>query len=144
MHREHLGTSLCQHARIGFGQVRNVLCVKGVDRIGVRVYYCRSCCKAVRVGGGDSGGHLLQETTSRGRSGLVCPSRTSGGEEEGGGARSEPGEARTILLLHIISFGPSQQPLMVRTFFKVHMEFGSYFVALRTNKRHHHQASLSR
>ena len=33
-------------------------------------------------GEGDSGGHVLRETTSRGLSGLVCPSRTSerGGE----------------------------------------------------------------
>ena len=43
-------------------------------------------------GEGDSGGHVLRETTSRGLCGLVCPSRTSecGGEgdcvkEEGGG-----------------------------------------------------------
>jgi hypothetical protein len=34
-------------------------------------------------GGGDLGGHVLRETTSRGLCGLVCPSRTSerGGEE---------------------------------------------------------------
>ena len=32
--------------------------------------------------------------------------------------RSGPGEARTILLLHIISVRPSKQPLMVRTFLK--------------------------
>jgi hypothetical protein len=32
-------------------------------------------------GEGDSGGHVLRETTSRGLSGLVCPSRTS---ERGG------------------------------------------------------------
>jgi hypothetical protein len=31
-----------------------------------------------------------------------------GGEEEGGGVRSGPGEARTILLLHIISVRPSK------------------------------------
>jgi hypothetical protein len=42
-------------------------------------------------GGGDMGGHVLRETTSRGLCGLVCPSRTSerGGEgdcvKEGGG-----------------------------------------------------------
>ena len=42
--------------------------------------------------------------------------------------RSGPGEARTILLLHIISAGPSKQPLMVRTFLKVYMEHFSYFV----------------
>jgi hypothetical protein len=40
-------------------------------------------------------------------------------EEEGGGVRSGPGAARTILLLHIISARPSKQPLMVRTFLKV-------------------------
>ena len=61
-----------------------------------------------------------------------------GGEEEGGGVRSGPGEARAILLLHIISARPSKQPLMVRTFLKVYMELGSHFVSARTNKRHHH------
>jgi hypothetical protein len=45
--------------------------------------------------------------------------------------RSGPGEARTILLLHIISVRPSKQPLMVRTFLKVHMELGSYFLFLQ-------------
>ena len=50
-----------------------------------------------------------------------------GGEEEGGGVRSGLGEARTILLLLIISVCPSEQPLMVRTFLKVYMELGSYF-----------------
>ena len=40
-------------------------------------------------------------------------------EEEGGGVRSGPGAARTILLVHIISARPSKQPLMVRTFLKV-------------------------
>jgi hypothetical protein len=51
--------------------------------------------------------------------------------EEGGGMRSGPGEARTILLLHIISARPSKQPLMVRTFLKVYMELGSYFLFLQ-------------
>jgi hypothetical protein len=32
-------------------------------------------------GEGDSGGHVLRETTSRGLTGLVCPSRTN---ERGG------------------------------------------------------------
>jgi hypothetical protein len=41
--------------------------------------------------------------------------------------RSGPGEARTILLLHIISVSPSKQTLMVRTFLKVYMELGSSF-----------------
>jgi hypothetical protein len=53
------------------------------------------------------------------------------GEEEGGGVRSGPGEARTILLLHIISARPSKQPLMVRSFLKVYMELGSYFLFLQ-------------
>jgi hypothetical protein len=57
--------------------------------------------------------------------------------------RSGPGEARTILLLHIISARPSKQPLMVRTFLKVYMELGSYFVSAGTNKRHHHRHHCS-
>jgi hypothetical protein len=52
-------------------------------------------------------------------------------EEEGGGVRSGPGEARTIPLLHIISVRPSKQPLMVRTFLKVYMETDSYFLFLQ-------------
>ena len=58
--------------------------------------------------GGNNGGHVLRETTSRGLCGLVCPSRTSerGGEgycvnlkEEGGeeGER-ERERARTVQL----------------------------------------------
>ena len=39
--------------------------------------------------------------------------RVFGGEEEGGGVRSGPGEARTILLFHTISARPSKQPRMV-------------------------------
>jgi len=69
-----------------------------------------------------------------------------GGEEEGGGVTSGPGEARTILLLHIISACPSKQPLMVRTFLKAYIELGSYFVSVRTtydDKRHHHQPRVS-
>ncbi len=45
--------------------------------------------------------------------------------------RSGPGEATTILLLHIISARSSKQPLMVRTFLKVYMELGSYFLFLQ-------------
>ena len=45
--------------------------------------------------------------------------------------RSGPGVARTILLSHIISVRPSKQPLMVRTFLKVYMELGSYFLFLQ-------------
>jgi len=49
-------------------------------------------------GEGDSGGHVLRETTSRGLCGLVCPSRTSGrggdGDcvKEGGGGEGEQSE----------------------------------------------------
>ena len=45
--------------------------------------------------------------------------------------RSGPAEARTILLFHIISARPSKQPLMVRTFLKVYVELGSYFLFLQ-------------
>ncbi len=45
--------------------------------------------------------------------------------------RSGPGEARTILLFHIISARPSKQPLMVRDFLKVYMELGSSFLFLQ-------------
>jgi hypothetical protein len=41
------------------------------------------------------------------------------------------GEARTILLLHVIRVRPSTQPFMVRTFLKVYMELGSYFLFLQ-------------
>jgi hypothetical protein len=38
-----------------------------------------------------------------------------GGEEEGGGVRSGPGAARTILLFRIISARPPKQPLFFFT-----------------------------
>jgi hypothetical protein len=50
--------------------------------------------------GGDKGGHVLQETTSRSLCGLVCPSRTSerGGEgycvKGGGGEEGEHARER--------------------------------------------------
>jgi hypothetical protein len=47
--------------------------------------------------------------------------RVFGGEEEGGGVRSGPGEARTIPLFHTISARPPKQPCMVRTLHKVYM-----------------------
>ena len=56
-------------------------------------------------GEGDSGGHVLRETTSQGRCGLVCPSRTSerGGEgdgvKEGGGEEGERERERALGLL---------------------------------------------
>ena len=45
--------------------------------------------------------------------------------------RSRPGAARTILLSHISSARPSEQPLRVRTFLKVYMELGFYFLFLQ-------------
>jgi hypothetical protein len=39
--------------------------------------------KLLTLGEGESGGHVLRETTSRSRCGLVCPSRTSEREGEG-------------------------------------------------------------
>jgi hypothetical protein len=48
-------------------------------------------------GGGDMGGHVLRETTSRGLCGLVCPSRTRTREEPGTliqGAPVFPGSSR--------------------------------------------------
>jgi hypothetical protein len=36
-----------------------------------------------------------------------------------------------MCVLHIISDRPSKQPLMVRTFLKVYMEIGSYFLFLQ-------------
>ncbi len=41
------------------------------------------------------------------------------------------GQERLGPLLHIISVRPSKQPLMVRTFLKVYMELGSYFLFLQ-------------
>ena len=61
-------------------------------------YLLQSCSR----GEGDSGGHVLRETTSRGLSGLVCPSRTSerGGEgycvKEGGGGEGEREKERAL------------------------------------------------
>ena len=55
--------------------------------------------------GGDIGGHVLRETTSRGLCGLVCPSRTSErrGEgdcvKEGGGGEGERERKRALGLL---------------------------------------------
>ena len=63
--------------------------------------------------------------------GGVGPERGLRGGGRRGGVRSGPGAARTILLFHIISARPSEQPLMVRTFLKVYMELGSYFLFLQ-------------
>ena len=61
-----------------------------------------SIAKLFAWGGGDSGGHVLRETTSRGLCGLVCPSHTSerGGEgdcvNEGGGGEGERERERAL------------------------------------------------
>ena len=72
----------------------------------VCVYYYSTYYKAVRMGGeGDSGGHVLRQTTTRGLCGLVCPSRTSecGGEgdcvKEGGRGEGERERGRALGLL---------------------------------------------
>ena len=79
----------------------------------VRVYYCSTYYKAVRVGRGDSGGHVLRETTSRGLCGLVCPSRTSerggkGDRVKGGGEEGERERER------VLGGATTPQPSMVR------------------------------
>ena len=62
-------------------------------------------------GEGDSGGHVLRETTSRGLCGLVCPSRTSerGGEgdcvKEGGGGEGKCERERALERLRCYSPG---------------------------------------
>jgi hypothetical protein len=61
--------------------------------------------------GGDIGGHVLRETTSRGLCGLVCPSRTSerGGEgdcvKEGGGGEGKCERERALDRLRCYSPG---------------------------------------
>ena len=61
--------------------------------------------------GGDIGGHVLRETTSRGLCGLVCPSRTSerGGEgdcvKEGGGGEGKCERERALEQLRCYSPG---------------------------------------
>jgi hypothetical protein len=64
--------------------------------------------KLFACGEGNSGGHVLRETTSRGLSGLVCPSRTCerGGEGDcvkegrGGEGGREKERALGLLLCH--------------------------------------------
>jgi hypothetical protein len=63
--------------------------------------------------------------------GGVGPVRGLRGGGRRGWCEEWAGEARTILLLHIVSVRPSKQPLMVRTFLKVYMELGSYFLFLQ-------------
>jgi hypothetical protein len=61
------------------------------------------------------------------RSGLPCPVLVCCRR----GRLAGPGETSTILVLHIIGARPSKQPLIVRTFLKVYMELGSYFLFLQ-------------
>ena len=79
------------------------------DRFGVCVFITAvPITKLFAWGEGDSGGHVLRETTSRGLCGLVCPSRTSerGGEgdcvKEGGGEGVREKE-RALGLLRLAS-----------------------------------------
>ena len=75
-----------------------------------------SCLQGqVRFGGG---GSSLHSGIEFGR--IRTGEWSSGGEEEGGGVRSGPGAARTILRFHTISARPPKQPRMVGTFLKVH------------------------
>ena len=63
-------------------------------------------------GEGNSGGHVLRETTSRGLCGLVCPSRTSerGGEgycvKEAGGAHPGRGWKRHGFTVCVVTAVP--------------------------------------
>jgi hypothetical protein len=70
--------------------------------------------------------------------GGIGPDRGLRGGKEGGGVRSGPGAARTILLFHTISDRPSKQTRMVGSTLGVY-NFGLIFVSERTNKRHHHR-----
>ena len=107
---------------------------------------CRSLCvlysilqdlvqSCLRGEGGDIGGHVLRETTSRGRWGLVCPSRNSerGGEREmcvfitagpiiklcaGHGTREEPGtltQGGALFSLVPLVFEPKTPGCLVQT-----------------------------
>jgi hypothetical protein len=71
----------------------------------------------VRFGGGGSSLHSgIEFGQSRsGRSPVRGVRGVFGGEEDGGGVRSGPGAARTILLFRA---RPSKQPRLVRTFLK--------------------------
>jgi hypothetical protein len=60
-----------------------------------------------------------------------------GGEKKGGGVRSRPGSARTILLFQIVGAKPSEQARMVGSTLGVY-SFALIFVSARTNERHHH------
>ena len=127
----------------------------------VCVYYCSTYYKAVRVGGGgNNGGHVLRETTSRSLCGLDCPSRTSerrGKEDPSSSTHFVPNSLsvgltgpsstldrptlskwwRTVLPFHTISARPSKQPRMVGSTLGVD-SFGLIFVSARIKKRHHH------
>jgi len=85
-------------------------------RLCVCVYVCvfitaRLSTKLFAWGGGDVGGHVLRETTSRGLCGLVCPSRTieRRGEgdcvKEGGGGKGKCERERALERLRCYSPG---------------------------------------
>jgi hypothetical protein len=71
-----------------------------------------------------------------------------GGEEEGGGVRSGPGAARTILLFHIINARPSKQPQKIPRDFGWRIHCGVEVTekeedAMQVNKTLAHNLSLT-
>jgi hypothetical protein len=100
----------CNSARVRVAAVFEVARVWSLSRGCVCVFITAGpVTNLFAWGKGDSGGHVLRETTSRGLCGLVCPSRTSerGGEgdcvKEGGGGEGERERERALglLLCHI-------------------------------------------
>ena len=79
------------------------------EEIGVCVFITAvPLIKLFAWGEGESGGHVLRKTTSRGRCGLGCPSRTSerGGEgdrvKEGGGREGERESVQSAVCVTIV------------------------------------------
>ena len=93
------------------------------------VWSCMSnCCLQGQVQLGE-GGSSFHSGIEFGRS------RTCGGSSGGRKKGVVWGVGQELLgpsyFFHIISARPSKQPLMVRTFLKVYMELGSYFLFLQ-------------
>ena len=72
-----------------------------------------------------------QSRCGGGVAGPVLASRAPSSSAAAAAAWRGPGETSTILVLRIIGARPSKQPLIVRTFLKVYMELGSYFLFLQ-------------
>ena len=97
-----------QHLHVCMKEPRVKIRTSGVARAGLDgrgPYRSNKTVWCIIIGDGESGGHVLRETTSRGRCGLVCPSRTGerGGEgdcvKEGGGGEEERERERALGLL---------------------------------------------